>query len=167
MVKKTEHKKKNSEETISELTSTLKQVQADYENYKKRVERDRDEYVKYASESMIKKFLAILDNLELALGHAVEKNEFQNGIELIYASIIEMLESEGVKPIPAQGLPFDPYRHEALLRKPSDKAENTVLEVMQKGYTLHDRVLRAAKVIVSAGTKESKQTTNKGGTQNE
>ena len=143
--------KTTKEQQLQELTDTLKRTQAEFENYRKRVEREREQHAKYASEHLIKQFLPILDNLELALRHCEKKDEFTKGVEMIYANIKTMLEEEGVSTIPAQGLPFDPYRHEALMTKPSSKEKNTVLDVMQQGYLLHDKVIRTAKVIISTG----------------
>ncbi len=140
---------KKVQQERDDYKDTLQRVQADFENYKKRIEREKKNQMLYSTEDVIKKFLPILDNLELALKHNDRKDEFTKGVELIYASIREMLEQEGVKPIPALDLPFDPYRHEALMSKESDKPENTVIEVMQNGYLLHERVLRPAKVITS------------------
>ena len=147
---------------IAELTDTLQRTQADFQNYKQRVERDKQEQSKMAGEQLLKKFLPIMDNLELALQHADGKDEFYKGVEMIYANIRELLEEEGVSVIEPQGLPFDPYRHEALMAKESEQEKNTVIEVMQKGYLLHDKVLRPAKVTISKG-----QSGKQGGTQNE
>ncbi len=157
--KKEDNKKQEISELKKELEKTIKErdeykelvqrIKADFDNYKKRVEQERKNQILYASEDIIKKFLPILDNLELALKHNERNDEFTKGIELIYSSIIDMLEQEGVKPIIAQDMPFDPYRHEALMSRESEKPENTVIEVMQKGYSLNERIIRPAKVIIS------------------
>jgi len=144
---------KKATESKEELTEALKRVQAEFENYKKRVEREQTDRVKYSGELILKKFLPILDNLELALSHVKHTDDFTKGIELIYASIIDLIASEDVSEIPALGLPFDPYRHEALLHKESNEHTNTVIEVLQKGYVMHDKVLRPAKVAISKGGK--------------
>ena len=141
-----------------ELTASLQRTQAEFQNYKKRVERDKEQQSKMAGEKLLKKLLPIMDDLELALQHAERKDEFYKGIEMIYANIRELLEQEGVSVIEPQGLPFDPYRHEALMAKESQEEKNTVIEVMQKGYLLHDKVLRPAKVAISKGpSKQDKQ----------
>ena len=140
---------------ITDLTDTLKRVQADFQNYQQRVERDRGTHAKYAGESIIKKLLPALDNFELALKHAKQKDDFYKGIEMTYASVREILSDEGVQTIPAIGLPFDPLRHEALMTQESEQPKNTVVEEMQKGYTLHEKIIRPAKVAISKGkTKE-------------
>ena len=146
---------------IQELTDTIQQTQADFQNYKQRVERDKQQQSKMAGEQLLKKFFPIMDNLELALQHANGKGEFYKGVEMIYANIRELLEEEGVSVIEPRGLPFDPYRHEALMAKESEQEKNTVIEVMQKGYLLHDKVLRPAKVAISKGKP------TQGGTENE
>lgn len=150
--KKREKKHKDEhQQKAEELTDALKRTQAEFENYKKRVERDREQQAKYSSEHIIKRFLPILDNLELALQHCTQKDDFYKGVEMIYANIRSMLEEEGVSMIQAQGLPFDPYRHEALMSVASEEEKNTVIDVMQQGYELHEKVIRPAKVTISKG----------------
>lgn len=146
---KKEKHKDEKQEKIEELTQSLKRVQADFQNYKKRVEKQQKDMIVFAGEKIIQKLLPTIDNLELALKHAKQKDEFYQGIELVYAGLREALKTEGLEDIEAVGMPFDPYRHEALLSQESDKEPNTVLEEMQKGYTLKDKILRPAKVIVS------------------
>jgi molecular chaperone GrpE len=148
---------------IEDLTSTLKRVQADYQNYQKRVERDREEQAKYAAAHIIKQFLPLLDNLELALKHCNKKDDFYKGIEMIYKHLHEMLHDEGVTTIKAQGQAFDPYKHEALMTVASNKEPNTVIDVMQQGYQLHDKILRPAKVSISKKQEKS----SKGGEKHE
>jgi molecular chaperone GrpE len=142
------------ETILKDLTDTLKRVQADYENYKKRVDRDRGELLKYAGESILKKMLPLLDNLDRALSHCAKQDPLREGLRMVREHFIELLLSEGVTPIPAQGLLFDPFRHEALMTKAADQPKNTILEEVEKGYLLHDRVLRPSKVIVSKGPQE-------------
>ncbi|MBR9702490.1 nucleotide exchange factor GrpE [Candidatus Woesearchaeota archaeon] len=136
---------------VEELTDSLKRLQAEYENYRKRTETQAAQHTKYASEDILKQFLPILDNLELAIKHNNQKDDFAKGVELIYASIIDMLHANQVEEIKSEGLPFDPYRHEAMMSKESEQEDNTVIEVLQKGYTIHDRVIRPAKVMISKG----------------
>lgn len=141
--------KDEKQEKIDELTDMLKRTQAEFENVKKRNEKITQELIKNANEALIKKFLPILDNLELALKHSNNQDDFYQGIEMIYANIRSMLEEEGIKVIEALGLPFDPYRHEALLTKDSEKEKNTVIEVMQSGYEFNNKIIRPAKVMIS------------------
>lgn len=145
------HKEDNYQQKIDDLTDTLKRTQAEFENYQKRIEREKEQQAKFSAEQLIRKFLPILDNLELALQHCTKRDEFYKGVEMIYANIRTMLEEEGVKPIQAQGLPFDPYRHEALMTQAAEQEKNTVIDVMQQGYELHGKIIRPAKVTISKG----------------
>ena len=155
---KKEHEKIDSKEAkIKELTDTLQRVQAEFENYKKRCERDSSEFVKIANAELIKKLLPTLDDFELALKNCRAKDDFYKGIELIYSHLIEALQSQGLKHIEAVGKKFDPYFHEALLTEESDQEENIILEEMQKGYLLNDKVIRHTKVKVSKNKNKSAQ----------
>jgi len=133
---------------IGDLVDTLQRLQADFENYKKRVEKQNSDFVKFAKADLLIKVLSIVDSLEIAFKNVKEKNEFIQGVELIYANLINLLESEGVFPIDAVGKPFDSNLHEALLYAQSDK-DDIVLEEFQKGYLMHGKLLRPTKVKVS------------------
>lgn len=140
-----------------QLVDQLQRLQAEFENYKRRTEKENAELGASATSGLIQKLLPVLDNFELALSNvkeaekAGEKGGFYKGVELIYAQLIETLETEGLVAIlPADGERFDPYRHEAMLAETKKNAEkNTVLEVLQKGYALKGKVLRTAKVKVA------------------
>ncbi len=134
---------------IKELTETLQRLQAEFENYKKRTENERSEYRKCLLQDFIKKLLPVLDNFELALKHDKHHDDFVKGIELIYSELYSILEDEGLTKIDALNTKFDPYYHEVLLTEESEKDPNTVLEELQKGYKLHDKVLRHSKVKIS------------------
>ena len=134
---------------IEELTDTLKRLQAEFENFKKRIDKEKIEFVKYAHADVIAQMLPVLDSFEIALKNTNDKEKFVEGIKIIYAQIYSVLESEGLKPIKATGEKFDPYKHEVLMKEESDKPEDTILEEFQKGYMLNDRVLRHSKVKVS------------------
>lgn len=140
--------KTKKKDELKEVTDTLQRLQAEFENYKKRVEKENIEFRKYAKAELIAKLLSILDNFELALQNKENKEEFVKGIELIYSQLFSLLENEGLKTIKAEGEKFNPEIHEALLTEKSDK-ENIILEELQKGYMLGDRVLRHTKVKVS------------------
>lgn len=144
--------KKQSEEKsqkIEELTDTLKRLQAEFENYKKWNAKEKTEFVKYAHADMIEKMLPVLDSFEIALKNTSDREKFVEGMNMIYMQFRSMLEAEGLMPINAVGEKFDPYRHEVLMKEPSNKEENTILEEFQKGYMLNDRVLRHSKVKIS------------------
>ncbi len=123
---------------VAELMQTLKRVQADFENYIKRTEKENAERASYALAPFIEKLLPVLDSFEMALKH--DKN---HGLELIYAQFIGVLEKEGLRPISIQGA-FNPHYHEVLLI--SQGPEDKILECLQKGYMFKERVLRHAKI---------------------
>ena len=153
---KPKEKKPTDEEIIAELTDTLQRLQAEFENYKKRIDRENAEFVKYAKAELVYKLLPLLDTFEIALKNTSDKEKFVKGIEIVYAQLFSTLESEGLKPIEALGKKFDPYLHEVMLKEKSDKEDGVVLEELQKGYMLNGRVLRHSKVKISE--KEEKST---------
>jgi molecular chaperone GrpE len=135
-----------------EHLNDLKRVAAEFENYRKRVLRDQESLVARAHERLVKELLPVLDDLERALAAAEEHQEakLEEGVRLVHRELAAALEREGLAEIETNGA-FDPHVHEALLSQPSsDQAEGTVLEVVQKGYRLGDRVLRPARVVVAA-----------------
>lgn len=130
-------------------------VSAEFDNYKKRAARDMTEFKKYATESLIKELLPVLDNLERALqsGKEVEaaNQSLIEGVEMTYKEILRILAKFGVSQIEALHQPFDPTYHQAVMREETDAfAENTVTREMQKGYLMHDRLIRPAMVAVAA-----------------
>lgn len=134
---------------IEELTNDLKRVQADFSNYCKKIEKDKQEFIQYASASFICKTLPIIDELEIAL-QSMKHEEDKKGMHMILNKIKKLLDEEGVKEIKSKGEQFDPYKHEAILFGESDK-DGTVMEELQKGYELKGKVLRYSKVKVSKG----------------
>ena len=127
---------------------------AEFENYKKLAQKQKQEYSQFANESLLKELLPVVDNLERALkcvqdGHAADG--LIQGVELTLKQFRETLAKFGVKPIVSLGASFDPTCHQAVAQQESPAAENTVIEEYQKGYQLHDRILRAAMVVVAAG----------------
>ena len=135
-----------------DLLDQLQRLQAEFENFKKRSEREREEYRAFASVALIEQLLPIVDNFELALTHGKNgclDGAFVKGVELVYAQLVEVLEHSHITIINPSGA-FDPYRHEALLTEAKEGAtKGTILEVLQKGYELNGRVLRPAKVKVA------------------
>lgn len=164
-------KNNHKEETVtlkeSEYQALLEQVnkgnqswdkmlrnQADLENVRKRLERDKQEFIRFANEGLLLDLLNVLDDLERTVDLAESSKEdlpaFLKGIEMILAHLYDMLKKHGVKPIEAEGKIFDPNYHEALMQTENkDLPEHTVIEELQKGYTLYDRVIRTSKVKVS------------------
>jgi molecular chaperone GrpE len=127
---------------------------ADFENYRKRIQRDLAEFRKYANEQLALELLTVVDHLGLALKHGGESGEtvqgLQQGVELVYKQFRDVLEKFGIKPFAAEGEAFDPSRHDALMQVEADQVpENTVVQVLQDGYLYYDKVLRHAKVSVS------------------
>lgn len=136
-----------------ELQDKLLRAHADFDNMRKRLEKEKQDFVKFANEGIILELLSVLDDLERAVGLAESKHEdlpaFLKGVEMILAHLYEMLKEYGVKPIEAEGKIFDPACHEALMQvDDKDKPEHTVAQELQKGYLLNDRVIRTAKVKV-------------------
>jgi molecular chaperone GrpE len=138
---------------FQESEDNLLRVAADFENTKKRLERDRDISLKYAEENILKELLPGIDNIERAMDQAQEANNIESlleGIELTRNGLLATLEKYGVKAIKSVGEPFDPNVHEAIAMEETDSIEpNLVLREFQKGYLYKDRLLRPAKVIVS------------------
>jgi molecular chaperone GrpE len=128
-------------------------ARAEFANYKKRVERDQAQVYQNAAGSIIKRYLDVLDDLDRALRNRPESGEgaaWAAGIDLIYRKLLTVLESEGVKLMNPVGQPFDPNQHEAIVQEDSpDHESGAVIEVLQHGYTLGDRVLRPARVKVA------------------
>jgi molecular chaperone GrpE len=134
-----------------EYLDLLQHVQADFENYRKRVAREHERLSAHANERLVCELLPVLDDLERALD-AAEKHEearLVEGVQLVEKSLRKALEKEGVVEIETDG-PFDPHVHEAVVAQPRDGAEpGSVVEVVQRGYRLGDRVVRPARVIVA------------------
>jgi molecular chaperone GrpE len=133
-----------------EAVDGWKRAAAELDNFRKRVERQREELVALANERLVKELLPILDDLERALVAAGEHEEatVEEGVRLVHRSLASLLERQGVSEIETNGK-FDPHVHEALLSQPSDAEEGSVLDVVQKGYRLGDRVVRPARVVVA------------------
>jgi molecular chaperone GrpE len=153
------------EETRKALTAKTEEAKAfqdkylrlaaEFENFKRLTQKQKQEYSQFANESLLKELLPIVDNLERALKCVQEgrtTDGLVQGVELTLKQFTETLLRFGVRPIVSVGVPFDPTRHQAMAQQASNAAaENTVIEEYQKGYQLHDRILRAAMVVVAAG----------------
>jgi molecular chaperone GrpE len=138
-----------------ELIDDLKRVAADFDNYRKRALRDQQALIARAHERLVKELLPVVDDLERALVAAEEHEEakLEEGVRLVHRELRDALAKEGLVEIETDG-EFDPHVHEALLTQPSDEDEGAILQVIQKGYRLGDRVLRPARVVVSQGSPE-------------
>ncbi len=127
---------------------------ADFENYRKRMQRDLADFRRYANEQMASDLLSVADHLSLAIQHAAESGEANQGlltgVQLVHKQLQDVLEKYGIKPFKAAGEPFDPAKHDAVTQvETADAPPNTVVQVFQEGYLYHDKVLRHAKVGVS------------------
>ncbi len=131
---------------------------AEADNIRKRAQREKEEYIKFAHVSMIKKLLPVLDDLHRAINTAQKSQDFESlskGVEMTAKNLTDLLRTEGLEGIECLGKPFDPQYHEPLTVEPSDAyPENTVIEELQKGYMLHDRVIRPSLVKVSGSPAE-------------
>lgn len=152
MVKELEAERKRSEEYLTRL----KYLQADLENYEKRVKREREEMVKMSSERIIKRMLGILDEMELAVAESRKMNSaggVVKGVEMILTNLVDALKEEGVVKIEAVGNPFDPLWHEAVSFVETDEVEdNMVVQELRKGYLLNGKVIRTSMVEVARKT---------------
>jgi len=141
------------DKTIEENLSSHKYLQADFENYKKAVDREKAHFVKCATDDIILKLLDIYENLERAVEgerNAKVKGPLFEGLSIVYNQMKCMLEAEGLAPIKAVGEKLDPFRHEAILKgENKDVEEGVILEELQRGYMLKGRVIRYSKVKVS------------------
>ena len=134
----------------AELQDRFVRRQAEFENFRRRVEREGAEFKQYAASETIQALLPIVDDLERALKQESEDKEYQRGIELIYQRLMEALTKLGLEPIDAEGQAFDPYIHQAVDRVETDEVEDhTVLQEYQRGYNFKTRLLRPAMVKVA------------------
>ena len=136
-----------------EYLDALQRLKAEFDNYRKRVARDQQELAARAHERLVSQLVPVLDDLERALEAASEHEEakLEEGVRLVHRALADALGREGLAVIATDGK-FDPHTQEALLAQPSSEEEGTVIQVLQKGYTLGDRVLRPARVVISAGS---------------
>lgn len=160
MTGKSEEVEKKAEETVDpaqaladaqaqadKYLDMARRLQADFDNFRKRTQRENEEFRKYACSSIVGDLLTVVDDLDRALEHAGDETEFVKGIRGVRANMMKVLEANGLKEIPAEGR-FDPDYHEALCTVDGDE-DGLIAEVFQKGYTLNGKVLRYAKVKVT------------------
>ena len=144
---------------------------AEFENYKRRAQKDRSDSIRYANESLLKNLLPTIDNLERAIKSGIDagaSGALIEGVELTYKQFLETVGKLGVRQISSVGDPFDPSMHQAVAQIESDTAEpNTVVEEFQKGYFLHDRILRPAMVTVAKEKSDKTEPTSTPGTDEE
>ena len=138
-----------------ELFDRLQRLAAEFDNFRKRAAREQGEVLKRANERLVKELLPVLDDLGRALEAAAQHEEakLEDGVRLVHRALGELLAKEGLVEVETNGK-FDPHVHEALLSQPSEAEEGSVIDVVQKGYTLGERVVRPARVVVAAAPPE-------------
>lgn len=149
-----------NEQKLKELVDRLKRLQADFENYKKRVAREREEDASRVEDRVLLDILPLYDNFERAFrsySHNNDVDSFIEGMERIFSQFNDLLRGQDVRPIEALGKPFDPSLHEALLSVESEEKPNTVVEEFERGYLRGDRVLRPSRVKVSRRPQQPKR----------
>ncbi len=144
-------KKDKRDEKIEELTDKVKRQMAEFDNFRKRTEKEKSQSFELGAKSVIEKILPVIDNFERGLAQAPDQDDpFVDGMEKIYKSMLQELESIGVKPIEAEGKEFDPNLHNAVMHcEDENVGENIVVQELQKGYTYHDSVVRHSMVKVA------------------
>ena len=139
----------------------LLRSQAELENFRKRIAREREDERRYANLALMRDLLPVLDNMDRAIAAAENTHntaDLLEGVKMISRQLTDVLQRYGCEPIDAQGQPFDPHWHDAILQQPSaEHPPGTVVQVTQPGFRLHDRVVRPSQVIVSAAVEESEQ----------
>jgi molecular chaperone GrpE len=152
-IEELKRKLEEKENEVKEHYDRLLRMAADFDNYKKRAAREKEEWTKFANEDLIKGILPFIDNLERAVNHSEKTKDFQSlveGIKLTVQQLLNTLNKFGVSPIESLGKPFNPAVHQAMLLVETDQHEpNQVVEEFQKGYLLNERLLRPATVSVS------------------
>jgi molecular chaperone GrpE len=153
-VKELQEKLDAKDQEAKENYDRFLRVSAEFDNYKKRSARELEDFRKFANQSLLKEMLSVVDNLELAI-HSAEENttgegSLKEGLDLTHREILRVFEKFQVTPIESKGKAFDPTYHEAVMQEETDEfPENTVITEMQKGYLIHDRLLRPAMVVVA------------------
>jgi molecular chaperone GrpE len=144
---------------VDQYKDLLLRKAAEFDNYKRRIESETTNILKYATESLVEDLLPVLDDFERSLKHRKENKDndaLVKGIELIYQKLAKVIEGRGVKPFDTVGKEFNVEYHDALMQIPrSDVPYHTILEEVEKGYTLNDKVIRHAKVVVSSTPDEA------------
>lgn len=139
-------------EEVSKWRDTALRTAAEYDNYRKRSVKDREEFARYANKSLLEELLPIIDNFEMGMQMASkdQSSMIYIGMSMVQKQLRDFLDNQGVTPIEVTvGQPFDHNLHEAIQSEPSDQPEGTILRVLRKGYRLKDRLLRPANVVVA------------------
>ena len=137
-----------AQQLAEERLCALRYMQADFENYVKRFEKEKEQIIKLANENLIKELMVILDDFEISLKQ-IKDEKVKEGVEMLQKKLLKILEKHELKEIEAIGKLFDPNFHEVLYKELSEEEEDTITEEIQKGYTLHSKVIRPTKVKVA------------------
>ncbi len=161
-LKEMEARLESLEKEAKESYDRFLRVSAEFENYKKRAAREMNDFRKFANESFVKAMLPIVDNLDRAIESSSNDDHAQNsvveGVNMTLKEILKVFEQFNVKPFESLGKAFDPALHQAVMQEETvDHPENTILNELQKGYMMHDRLLRPAMVVVSKTTESENQ----------
>lgn len=150
---------------LNEYQDKLLRQQADFDNFRKRLDKERSEFTKYANETIILEVLIVLDDLERAVSlaekHKHDFKSFLKGVEMILSHLYELLKKHGIRPMEVMNKQFDPLLHEALMIAESDSEDNKIIEEFQKGYLLDGRLIRTAKVKVIKKKEDRQQSVEK------
>ena len=140
-----------AQEAIAELNERIVRLTADFDNFRKRAQREKDEARQFANQGLLEKLLPVLDNFEMALTAVKDADpSVRDGVQMILDQLLGVLKESGVEPVDAMGQPFDPNLHEALSQEEtSEVEEGTVVQQVQRGYKLNDRLVRPARVVVA------------------
>lgn len=145
-------------EENQQLRDRVLRTLADFENFRKRGDREKQDFFKFALAGVMKDILPVLDNFDRALEHAEEGDDFHKGVLMIYKQLFDLLQKNGLRPVEESNVRFDPNIHEGVVREEDPSVpSHTVVAVLQKGYFLHDRLLRPALVKVAVGGPEHVQ----------
>ena len=140
-----------AQEAIAELNERIVRLTADFDNFRKRAQREKDEARQFANQGLLEKLLPVLDNFEMALTAVKDADpSVRDGVQMILDQLLGVLKESGVEPVDATGKPFDPNLHEALSQEETTEVEEgTVVQQVQRGYKLNDRLVRPARVVVA------------------
>ena len=140
-----------AQEAMAELNERIIRLTADFDNFRKRAQREKDEARQFANQGLLEKLLPVLDNFEMALTAVKDADpSVRDGVQMILDQLLGVLKESGVEPVDAMGQPFDPNLHEALSQEETTEVEEgTVVQQVQRGYKLNDRLVRPARVVVA------------------
>ncbi|MBI4153282.1 nucleotide exchange factor GrpE [Candidatus Woesearchaeota archaeon] len=148
-------KKENEKKQIQELTETLQRLQADFENYKKHADKEKEQLKAVTTAKVIAHLLPVIDAFDLAIKNSDNQEQLKKGVEMLYAQFSAFLKNIGVKAIEAETKKLDPSRHEVLLQEEKAGVEDdTIIEELQKGYMLNDFIIRTSKVKIARKKEE-------------